>query len=153
MAFNLLGSVDCDADVAQPADASQSTEPRRLKAIIHYLNNCKNFDHPQLYGPEAIYDLWTTGRDKSYVKGFSVGDECIVASKVKKKSAYNPEDVVKLASFTFAGFKPGKYTKDGAEIETIVLCGSLNKSVQLPKSEAATNKRYSIFFNSSCPDG
>ena len=117
--------------------------------MIHYLNNCQNYDHPKAYGSEnsdAFFDLYTSGRDKKHLQSFHIGDECVVATKVNRISGKNGQgpDSVVLSRYRLARTFTGKYRES---VETLVLCGPLISRAAMPKADAAASPQYSRFFS------
>ena len=123
-----------------------SSNVRRLKhplqrpAILkmpHYLNNCKNRDHRHHYGPDAFYDLDTSGVQAKKQFIFRPGDWCVVASEPKPGE-------IKFSWYKFTG---SRLAKDKTEWEARVLCGTFEKEESMSKPEAALHKYYRPFFD------
>lgn len=117
--------------------------------MIHYLNNCQNYDHAKAYKrdcSDAFFDLYTTGRDEKYLLSFQIGDKCIVATKVRmgKGTKGQVPQSVRLSHYRLDRTFKGKYVND---IETFVLCGPLISQETMEKTDAANSKIYSRFFN------
>lgn len=47
---------------------------------MHLFNNCRNRSHAVMYGPEAFYDLDTTGHQATLANNLAADEQCIVAS-------------------------------------------------------------------------
>ena len=121
----------------------------QIFTMNHYLNNCQNCDHAKAYArdcSDAFFDLYTTGRDEKYLPSFQSGDECIVATKVKKGKGMKGKvhELVRLSRYRLDRTFKVKYVD---EVETFVLCGPLISTETMTKTEAAINKKYSRFFN------
>jgi hypothetical protein len=117
--------------------------------MIHYLNNCQNYDHAKAYASncaDAFFDLYTTGRDKKYLPSFQKDDECVVATKVRRAKGTNGKgsESVLLSRYRLVRTFKGKYLEN---IETFVLCGPLLSKEAMTKAEAANSPEYSRFFN------
>ncbi|MDY0746674.1 hypothetical protein SNE35_19330 [Paucibacter sp. R3-3] len=103
----------------------------------HYLNNCKNRDHRSLFGPDAFYDLDTSGHQAAKQFIFSAGDWCVVAT----------EPTLGWIRFAWHKFSSSRLATDEREMQVRVLCGTFVKEESMPKGEAASNKYYRPFFN------
>lgn len=103
----------------------------------HYLNNCKNRDHRTRYGPDAFYDLDTSGRQAEKQFIFRLGDWCVVAS----------EPTPGVIKFTWYKFTNSRLETDETQAQVRVLCGTLEKEESMSKTEAASHKYYLPFFN------
>ena len=117
--------------------------------MIHYLNNCQNYNHGRAYlkvCSDAFFDLYTTGRDKKHIPGFQLGDDCIVATKLKKvKSPDNEvQEVVAFTRYRLDRTLKGMYLD---KIETLVFCGPQIARQTMTKAEAAQSSQFSFFFN------
>jgi hypothetical protein len=103
----------------------------------HYLNNCVNRDHRHLFGPDAFYDLDTSGSQATKQAGFRPGDYCVVASQPQP-------DLVRFAWYKFTGFL---LAVDDKQVSVRVLQGTFEKETSMSKAEAAADKYYRPFFD------
>jgi hypothetical protein len=103
----------------------------------HYLNNCKNRDHAKIYGPDAFYDLDTSGRQAEKQFIFRAGDWCVVAN----------EPTSGIIRFAWYKFTESRLAADEKQYQVRVLYGKLEKEESIPKDEAVSHKYYRPFFN------
>lgn len=105
--------------------------------MAHYLNNCVNRDHRTLFGPDAFFDLDTSGQQAMKQFGFKPGEFCVVASQ--------PEpDLVKFTWFKFTGTR---LAVDDRKMNVRVLLGTFEKEEAMSKAEAVVHKYYRPFFD------
>ncbi len=102
-----------------------------------YLNNCKNRNHSKIYGPDAFYDLDTSGPQAQKQFIFRPGDWCIVAS----------EPTPGVIRFAWYKFTSSRLAADEKQQQVRVLCGAFEKEELVPRAEAPSNKYYAAFFN------
>lgn len=103
----------------------------------HYLNNCANRDHRSLFGPDAFYDLDTSGSQAKKQFGFRPGEYCVVASQPKP-------DLVRFAWYKFI---ESQLALDDKQVSVRVLRGTFEKEESMSKAEAAIHKYYRPFFD------
>ena len=49
--------------------------------MMYYFNNCRAYDHEELYGAGAFYDLRTTGQQATQATKLRQGDQCVVVTR------------------------------------------------------------------------
>lgn len=104
-----------------------------------FFNNCANRKHTHIYGPDAFYDLGTSGHQGGQAKNLRPGDLCIVASYQDKAKTS-----VKFSWFAFE--KETLNVDENGEVQR-VLRGPLKKTETMSKSQAAANPAYANMFN------
>ncbi|MGA2260179.1 MAG: hypothetical protein ABSH28_01950 [Acidobacteriota bacterium] len=104
-----------------------------------FFNNCRSRDHATLYGSDAFYDLYLTGKQAAMATDLVPGDECVVATTA-------PNGEIEFVWFTFthdeillAPDEPGTGVR--------VLFGKWIRSETMPKAKAVKTIPYSVFFN------
>jgi hypothetical protein len=104
-----------------------------------YFNNCRSRNHAALYGSDAFYDLYRTGKQAEMATNIMRDDECVVATTA-------PNGEIAFGWFTFTHEKnlpmpdePGTMVR--------VLFGRWIRSETMPKNKAAKTAPYSVFFN------
>lgn len=104
-----------------------------------YFNNCRSRHHAKLYGSDAFYDLYLTGRQASLATNILPGDECVVAT-----TAANGEIEFIWFEFTHEKILP---IPDDPGNKSRVLFGKRLRTEILLKSKAAQTTTYGVFFN------
>jgi len=113
-------------------------------AMLYLFNNCRNEDHSALYGGNAFFDLWTTGREANIPNELKPGDICWVASYEGATGERKRRVVLAKYTFTAARRVPGS---DAPGRSIWVLDGKLEHREVLPKHQAALHHPCSRFFN------
>jgi hypothetical protein len=103
----------------------------------HYLNNCVNRDHRALFGPDAFYDLDTSGSQAEKQFIFRPGEFCVVAD----------QSIVDQVHFSWYKFTGSRLATDDLRQSVRVLLGTFEKEESMSKSEAAKHKYYRPFFD------
>ena len=103
----------------------------------HYLNNCQNRDHVDLFGEDAFYDLDTTGPQASLKPDIRAGDYCVVVSQPDSEN-------LRFSWFKFTSFR---YATDKSGKNCQVFSGTFEKSEQVPRAGAPQHKYYRPFFD------
>lgn len=110
----------------------------------YYLNNCRNYPHREIYGGQAMFDLWTTGPDGKVADELTPGDSCVVASYAGKTKL--DRQMVLMESYRYIGKKrAGDAAAPGGSLW--VLEGNLLSREELRKEDAAASTKYAVFFN------
>jgi aspartate 1-decarboxylase len=104
-----------------------------------FFNNCANRNHIKIYGPDAFYDLGTSGHQGGQARNLRPGDLCIVASYQDKAKTS-----VKFSWFSFE--KETLSVDENGEVQR-VLRGPLKKTESMSKVQAAANPQYANMFN------
>ncbi len=104
-----------------------------------YFNNCRSRHHAALYGSNAFYDLYLTGKQADMATNIMPGDECVVAT-----TATNGEIEFGWFAFTHEKILP---MPDEPGNKSRVLFGNRFRSEMLPKAKAAKTTTYGVFFN------
>ena len=105
--------------------------------MLYYLNNCKNLDHANIYGGDAIFDLWADGFEDKVIREFSPGDNCVVASR------HGKNDVV----LSWYRFTDARLVQDGKGRKIWVVNGKFERREIMSKPDAARHDLYSRLFN------
>lgn len=106
--------------------------------MVVYLNNCRGFDHADVYGTGAFYDLYSAGNKHSdKANNICVGQECIVASKTKDNNIV----------FSWYKFIREDSMIDEENKSVRVFFGDFIKSDNYSKRDAAKSALYSPFFD------
>ena len=105
--------------------------------MLYYLNNCKNLKHADIYGGDAIFDLWAFGFEDKVIQEFSPGDTCVVASRADAKN-------VVMSWYIFTG---ARHVEDGEGRQIWVIEGKFARREVLPKTDAARHDMYCQFFD------
>jgi serine/threonine protein kinase len=121
---------------ASPIVAVESNEEATQERLV-YFNNCNNRNHVRIYGPDAFYDLGTTGFQSALARNLRLGQKCIVATTGNSKQI-----VFSWFSFLREEIKP-----DDSAIPCRVFFGKFIKSEEYSKTEAAHKEPYSMFFD------
>ncbi|MGD0209655.1 MAG: hypothetical protein ABSC14_01585 [Desulfomonilia bacterium] len=104
-----------------------------------YFNNCLSRDHAALYGIDAFYDLYRSGKQAEMATNLKPNDECVVAT-----TAPNGEITFDWFTFTHEDILP---MPDEPGTRVRVLFGKRIRTETMPKSTAARTTPYSVFFN------
>lgn len=104
-----------------------------------YFINSRNRKHQEIFGSDAFYDLNKFGNQAKLATNLQKGDICIVASYEDNKNI-----IVKLSWYEFLNERSAD---DNKGIPCRVLCGELQKSESILKTDAAKDPRYAYFFN------
>lgn len=102
-------------------------------------NNCRARDHATLYGVDAFYDLYCTGKQAAMAADIAPGDQCIVAT-----TAANGDIEFGWFSFSHEELLPAP-DEPGTKVR--VLFGRRIRSETMPRSKAVRTEPYSVFFN------
>jgi hypothetical protein len=111
------------------------------KAImIVYFNNCRRYNHGEVYGGTAFFDLGTEGAQAKMAQDLRPGDKCVVAS-------YDDDrEWVLFKWYKLTGEKLVRSrNKDSGS--TRVFFGKLLRTVRVRKSKAVNLRQYKAFFN------
>jgi hypothetical protein len=104
-----------------------------------FFNICVNRNYKKIYGPDAFYDLGTSGRQGIQARNLRPGDICIVAS-------YHDKDKTTVKFDWYAFARETQSPDEKGEIRR-ALRGSLKKTEVLSKYEAANSPQYANMFS------
>ncbi|MDE0034883.1 MAG: hypothetical protein OXU75_17390 [Deltaproteobacteria bacterium] len=101
------------------------------------LNNCRRRDHFALYGPDAFYDLHSTGQHATMLRQLRAGDECVVATPACDNCII----------FNWFAFRYEKEIPDENGVKFRVFFGQYLRSEGLDKIKATKTEPYGNFFD------
>jgi hypothetical protein len=118
-------------------DQGAAAPPPAVGDVVYYFNNCGGRDHVALFGEGAFYDLALRGRQSTQATGLCLGQQCVVA----RGGDHNQ------ISFTWYSFLRETVLQDDKGEPQRVLFGNCLTSETWPKTTAARDARYAVFFD------